>query len=243
MSLYQRTRFSRQKKAQSILEYSLLIGVTVSVLLAMWHYVIRGVQGQYKEATERIGGEHVAGAVGFSASAPGGGGAGTGGINTPAVGFARDSSSAYRLRTSVFSYEGAEGFGVVFGSTDINEFTQVEGHAQIVPTALGPNQTITEVDGLEGAHRSVMSSVMKPDDSDARQAPEEREGNNELISEGSDTLLALDQESDVQNIDRTIENVVNREVDENVDASTTDPDEAISSTGNEEVYETQQNGW
>ncbi len=48
-------RFLRNKKAQSTLEYAILIIVVLGALLSMQMYIKRGVQGRYRQATDDIG--------------------------------------------------------------------------------------------------------------------------------------------------------------------------------------------
>jgi hypothetical protein len=48
------------KKAQSMVEYALLIGVTVGALLTMFHFYGRSVQGKLKESVDPLGGQFVA---------------------------------------------------------------------------------------------------------------------------------------------------------------------------------------
>jgi Flp pilus assembly pilin Flp len=43
------------KKAQSTLEYAVIIAVVVAALIAMQAYVKRGLQGKYKQASDDIG--------------------------------------------------------------------------------------------------------------------------------------------------------------------------------------------
>ena len=48
----------KARKAQSTLEYALIISVVVGALLAMQVYVKRGVQGRLKSATDDIGDQY-----------------------------------------------------------------------------------------------------------------------------------------------------------------------------------------
>lgn len=43
------------RKAQSTLEYALIIGVVVAGLLLMQHYVRRGLAGKYKSSSDDLG--------------------------------------------------------------------------------------------------------------------------------------------------------------------------------------------
>lgn len=47
------------KKAQSFLEYSLIIAVTVGVLVIMGNYASRGIQGLLKQHVDKVGGERI----------------------------------------------------------------------------------------------------------------------------------------------------------------------------------------
>jgi len=48
-------RFRLDRRAQSTLEYALLIGVIVAGLIAMQMYLKRGYQGKLRESTDQIG--------------------------------------------------------------------------------------------------------------------------------------------------------------------------------------------
>jgi uncharacterized protein (UPF0333 family) len=48
-------RLRLNKKAQSTLEYALLIGVVVAGLIAMQMYLKRGYQGRLRESSDQIG--------------------------------------------------------------------------------------------------------------------------------------------------------------------------------------------
>jgi len=50
------------KRAQSTLEYALLIAVVVAVLIAMQTYMKRGLQGKMKDSTDSIGSQFSVGA-------------------------------------------------------------------------------------------------------------------------------------------------------------------------------------
>jgi uncharacterized protein (UPF0333 family) len=45
-----------RERAQSILEYTLLICVLIAALMAMRHYINRGIQGKLRQSGEDIGG-------------------------------------------------------------------------------------------------------------------------------------------------------------------------------------------
>ena len=48
----------KPKKAQSTLEYALLITVVIAVLLTMQAYIKRGMQGKMKDVTDQIGDQY-----------------------------------------------------------------------------------------------------------------------------------------------------------------------------------------
>jgi len=56
--------FRLNKKAQSTLEYAILIFVVVGALIAMQIYVKRGIQGRMRESTDQIGEQYSPGATG-----------------------------------------------------------------------------------------------------------------------------------------------------------------------------------
>lgn len=51
-------RLMRKIKAQSILEYSMLVIIVMAVLLAMSNYVKRGVQGRWKASVDDMGDQY-----------------------------------------------------------------------------------------------------------------------------------------------------------------------------------------
>jgi len=53
--------FLRQRKAQSILEYAIMLAVVVAVLLIMQFFVKRGYQGNLKASADRMGEQFSAG--------------------------------------------------------------------------------------------------------------------------------------------------------------------------------------
>jgi len=55
--------FSKPKKAQSTLEYALLIAVVVGVLITMQAYIKRGMQGKLRDVTDQIGDQYSPGAT------------------------------------------------------------------------------------------------------------------------------------------------------------------------------------
>jgi len=52
---------SRKEKAQSTLEYAIIIAVVVGALLAMQTYIKRGIQGKLQASTDSIGEQYSAG--------------------------------------------------------------------------------------------------------------------------------------------------------------------------------------
>ena len=52
--------FGGKTKAQSTLEYVILIGFVVSALIAMGVYMKRGIQGKLRESTDQIGEQYSA---------------------------------------------------------------------------------------------------------------------------------------------------------------------------------------
>ncbi|MBP7087754.1 MAG: hypothetical protein KBB01_00500 [Candidatus Omnitrophica bacterium] len=48
----------KPRKAQSTLEYALLITVVIAVLLSMQAYIKRGMQGKFKDVTDQIGDQY-----------------------------------------------------------------------------------------------------------------------------------------------------------------------------------------
>lgn len=51
----------RNRKGQSTLEYAVIITVVIAALLAMQHYMRRGVSGKLRESADRIGEQYSAG--------------------------------------------------------------------------------------------------------------------------------------------------------------------------------------
>ena len=58
-------RFLKNKKAQSTLEYAILIIIVIGALLTIQIYIKRGVQGRLKQATDDIGAQFSPGNTNF----------------------------------------------------------------------------------------------------------------------------------------------------------------------------------
>lgn len=54
---------TKMQKAQSTLEYALLIGVVIGALITIQAYIKRGLQGRYKSASDDIGSQYSPGLV------------------------------------------------------------------------------------------------------------------------------------------------------------------------------------
>ena len=50
-----RMKRARSQRGQSVLEYALLLGVVIAVIVALQLYFKRGLQGRWKEASDQIG--------------------------------------------------------------------------------------------------------------------------------------------------------------------------------------------
>jgi hypothetical protein len=96
----------RIKKAQTIIEYSLLIAVTVGTLLIIQIYFRRGVEGLLKQNVDNLGGERLT----TSQYSPGGTRGAT--INT-------------NIDYSGFDYEGAYGMAISNEHTNRTEVSRL----------------------------------------------------------------------------------------------------------------------
>lgn len=56
-------KYLRKKKAQSTLEYAILIIIVIGALLSIQVYIKRGVQGRLKSATDDIGDQYKVGST------------------------------------------------------------------------------------------------------------------------------------------------------------------------------------
>lgn len=54
-------KFFRKKKAQSTLEYAVLIIIVIGALLSIQTYIKRGIQGRLRQASDDIGDQYSAG--------------------------------------------------------------------------------------------------------------------------------------------------------------------------------------
>ena len=100
-----------KKRAQSFLEYSLLIAVGVVVLIVMQHYFGRGVQGLLKQNVDNLGSEKI-----------------TSTQFTPGKWYG--AKGVTRISTSGLDYEGRMGFGVSFGKTQRSSVSKITNTAQ-----------------------------------------------------------------------------------------------------------------
>jgi len=121
-----------KKKAQSFLEYSLLIAVGVVVLIVMQHYFGRGVQGLLKQNVDNLGGEKI-----------------TNTQFTPGKWYG--AKRVTRISTSGFDYEGRKGFGVSFGKFQTSTVSKITNTAQASELAPQDAQTQTQINGEEVA--------------------------------------------------------------------------------------------
>lgn len=106
--IYSKNIGNRDKKAQSFLEYSLVIAVTVAALILMQYYLSRNFQGLLKSNVDNLGGEKLSG----QQYTPGGWFSGT---------------SSTHISTSGFDYEGRQGFQVSTGTYEKNQVSTITG--------------------------------------------------------------------------------------------------------------------
>lgn len=132
------------RKAQTLLEYSLLIAVTVASLLFIQAYVRRNLQGFLKQHADNLGGEKV-----------------TPERFTPGRFFGASQSTV--ARNWAFEYEGRKGFGVTIGGSRRTQLSKL-----IAPTSTKdiPSKAPvyeTQFDGKDTAlMENIESSSFKP---------------------------------------------------------------------------------
>ncbi|MFA7114225.1 MAG: hypothetical protein WC214_02010 [Candidatus Omnitrophota bacterium] len=98
-----------RQKAQTVIEYSFLIALTVGVLLIMNEFLGRSLQGNIKKSADRIGGEHLSGS--FSIPIPESGYRYSSGSVNKREGTDVQYSSVSKIKRNTFSatYEGKYG--------------------------------------------------------------------------------------------------------------------------------------
>ncbi|MDD5070470.1 MAG: hypothetical protein PHV17_07045 [Candidatus Omnitrophica bacterium] len=103
-----------KRHGQSVVEYTLLLALTVAVLLSVGRYFERGVQGHLKQQVDRLGGEKLLDSKRV--------------VYTPGKWYTYgDSSSVVRTTTSGFSYEGRKGFGISTSGFQRTERSSITG--------------------------------------------------------------------------------------------------------------------
>ncbi|MDD3296157.1 MAG: hypothetical protein PHU64_02235 [Candidatus Omnitrophica bacterium] len=119
-------KICHSRKAQSFLEYSLIVAVSVATLLVMRHYASRSLQGKLKESVDSLGGEYIAAA--FNTPLPESGYR-VSGADHNKVGQA-DSivTSVNNLTRSTvsFTYEGERGFAVTTSSSAMHQEGEIK---------------------------------------------------------------------------------------------------------------------
>jgi len=130
----------KYKKAQSFVEFSFLIAVTIGALIVMISYMNRSLQGNLKQHVDNLGGERL-----------------EKGVYTPGDWYsAGDISGVVRISTRGFDYEGRMGFGVSTESTQISQHSTITGIADFDDLAPGdPNNESV----LEGEEIAFVDSV------------------------------------------------------------------------------------
>ena len=137
----------KHKKAQSFVEFSFLIVVTIGVLIVMISYANRSLQGNLKQHVDNLGGERL-----------------EKGVYSPGRWYgAGDMSGAARTSTWGFDYEGRMGFGVSTEGTQITSYStliNVVDFDDLAPEEV-PEETV--LDGEENAFvNSVYGSSFDP---------------------------------------------------------------------------------
>jgi Flp pilus assembly pilin Flp len=132
------------RKAQSTLEYALIIGVVIAAVLTMFHFFGRSIQGKLKESVDAIGGQFVANAKG-------------GGVFTPGQTHSANSSEAMRKTSSGFLFHTGMlplglSMSVSTGSSTTTSVASVTQNAQI--TSHDPEPSIDR-DGVVNRMKDI----------------------------------------------------------------------------------------
>lgn len=135
--MYSKNRGNRDKKAQSFLEYSLVIAVTVAVLILMQYYLSRNFQGLLKSHVDNLGGEKLSG----EQYSPGKWYSGT---------------SVTRIGTSGFDYEGRKGFQISTGTMQRSQVSKITGTPS---TSELPVQNLTYQTLINGEDTALVNQV------------------------------------------------------------------------------------
>jgi hypothetical protein len=140
---------NNSKKAQSFLEYSMVIAVIAAVLIAMQVYYSRSLQGHYKETVDRLGSER----IGPESFTPGKWFAGT------------EGHYLKQLSTWGFDYEnGVEvSFGIMTGGTHLASQSKISGIT--VPDVFAQPEIKATLDGGEDKSffEQTTASSVSPD--------------------------------------------------------------------------------
>lgn len=144
----------KKLKAQSFVEYSLLIAVGIAVLIVMQYYFGRSVQGLLKQNVDNLGGEKLSG----QQYSPGKWYTGT---------------SVTRIGTSGFDYEGRKGFSVSTGTMQRSQVSKIEG----TPDASElPAENLTHPTSATSEQQNLFNKEFgNPGDPDIPNGPSPRE--------------------------------------------------------------------
>lgn len=148
-------------KAQTMLEYALIIGATVGAILTMFHFYGRSIQGKIKESVDNIGGQFVANSK-------------SNGVYMPGHSHSNRISSAMRRTSSGVSFHtGLLPLGMTIGlsagrsvTTDIAQISTIEEIQPHDPITLDQDKEVAKARSLVDKYGSgpIDPNAVKEDD-------------------------------------------------------------------------------
>lgn len=181
-----------KNKAQSFLEYSLLIAVAVVALIIMQHYFGRGVMGLLKQNVDNLGGEKI-----------------TTTQFTPGKWYG--AKSVARISSSGLDYEGRMGFGVSIGSFQRSFVGKITNNAQ--SSELAP-QDVTYQSQVNGDAALMNQAQSSGFDTQSSNVAANVEQNTKEWHNSSTVAQDPMDEGVGDNTDRQAQNVVNAHVEQ-----------------------------
>jgi hypothetical protein len=183
---------ANKQKAQSFLEYSLLIAVGVVALIVMQYYFGRGAMGLLKQNVDNLGGEKIT-STQFS------------------PGKWYGSKGVTRISSSGFDYEGRKGFGVSFGKTQRSSVGKIINAVQA--SELVPEDVEIE-SNINGEETALLNQAENSGfDPNAGEVQANVEQNMAQWHNDSTETQELDENTGAST-DRQAENIVNNYVDQ-----------------------------
>ncbi len=197
------------KKAQSTLEYAMIIASAVTALVIMHHYFNRSIQGRLKDTADQLGSQYFSSA--FSIPLPESGYRASPVSTNYNVGktVSYSSSSSVNRSTTDFTYEGEKGFVITTSSTSRSENGSLTANADTAQSSASYSQPTTQMEeDTANLRNSALGSSISPDADTAQSNVNNHTSHwgdgsqvtsgNALTTESADSIIVTSEEGQMQ---------------------------------------------